>query len=152
MSRFLFSSEISSDFKEQLASLLFFNIEQRNVAEGIIASIEKYGLPHIEDDSNKLKVSVEKVQEIQSIFAYDESAGSKDLVGVMLFFRETEDCVTLLHIAVKENYTFRTSQGESLLAVELLFKLKDIARHLKKVEYLSIYYQKYVAKRMRIVR
>lgn len=148
MSDFDFRSEISSEYIDDLRSLLFFNAEQQKVADGIVASIEKYGLPKIDDDGTKLKVSVEKVPEIQAIYAYRKYENIDELVGVMLFFRESVDCISLVHIAVKENYSISSSKGESMLTLEMLYRLKDIARHLKKVEYLSIYYQRYVAKRI----
>lgn len=152
MTQFVFKSDLDASFHEDLNSLLFFNFEQRKVAEGIIASIEKYGLPKIIEINGKLKVSLEKVPEIQAIFAIDSHSGVDDLVGVMLFFREAVDCLSLIHIAVKESYTFQSSRGSSLLAVELLYKLKDIAKQLKNVDYLTIYYQKYVAKRIMVQR
>lgn len=148
MFNFDFRSEISSEYLDDLRSLLFFNSEQQKVADGIIASIERYGMPKVEEVGGKLKVSVEKVPEIQAIYAYDKGGIRDELVGVMLFFRESIDCISLIHIAVKDNYSITSSEGESLLTLEMLYRLKDIARHLKKVEYLSIYYHKYVAKRI----
>jgi len=156
LSQIVFCSDLSAEHKESLNDLLFFNREQSKFSRGIVASIEKYGLPIIFENNNKLSIALEKIDDVQSIFAINKELDKStayipdELIAVMIFFRESIDCIALIHIAVKENYTFLSSKGQSYLATDLLFRLKDIAKHLKNIEYIKIYYHNVEPKLLRI--
>ncbi len=154
LSRIVFCSDLSAVYKDSLNELLFFNREQSKFARGIIASIDKYGLPIVSEKNDKICISLEKFEEVQTIFALtkEDSAANapEELIGVMLFLRESSDCIALIHIAVKEKYTFLSSKGQSYLATELLFKLKAIAKQLKNIEHIKIYYHNEEPKLLRI--
>lgn len=146
---FSFVSEIDISFEEDLKRLLYFNGQQRKVLNGIKASIEKYGLPIVETFNNKIIVKVEKVSQIQTIFALDESYIKSYLAGVMIFFREQTDCFTLVHLAIDEQYSMR-KDPESNLALNLVNRLINIGKIIRDVQYINIFYSTINAKKIRI--
>eukprot|EP01156_Anaeramoeba_ignava_P015967 Anaeramoba_ignava/a617238_6.p1 GENE.a617238_6~~a617238_6.p1 ORF type:complete len:147 (-),score=20.09 a617238_6:128-568(-) len=146
MKSITFTSVLNIKFLEKLKTLLFFNPEQQKIVTGILASIEKYGLPKIEPEGENIVIKVGELTEVQSIYAID----NEELVGVMLFFRETAQNITLLHIAVAEEHSLQGNKGNKMIALQLIYKLKEIAAKIKDVKTISIYYQKDVLKKIKI--
>lgn len=132
-----FKSEIGESYREILETLLYFNTQQRKVISGIESAIDKYGLPKIIKENNKLKITLEKIESPQTIFAFD----NEDLVGLIIFHRETFDNIVILHIAISEKYSLINNQSFSL-AIALIEELKKKAKNIKGVKTLSIYYRK----------
>jgi hypothetical protein len=61
---------------------------------------------------------------------------------VIVFFRETLDNITILHIAVKEEYTMTCSNGKSYITINLIEQLRKLASKLKGIRTLTIFYHK----------
>lgn len=137
-----FISKLPKESINDLKSLLFFNPEQRKVVSGIEAAILKYGLPEIITENEYLRVKVGNLIDVQSVFAIDKYNGNEILAGVLLYFRESEENMVLLHIAVREEYTISGSKGRSYLTLYMLNEfIKDISK-IKGINKLTIYYTK----------
>ncbi len=132
-----FKSKINSDYLDELESLMYFNSQQRKVISGIESAIEKYGLPKIKNENEKLKITLEKIENPQTIFAFDND----NLVGLIIFYRETIDNIVILHIAIAEQYSIIYNKSFSL-AIALIEELKRKAKNIKGVKSISIYYKK----------
>ncbi|MDP2363013.1 MAG: hypothetical protein Q8M94_04490, partial [Ignavibacteria bacterium] len=94
-----YSSFLTEGYLEDLKSLMFFNQNQHKVMPGILESIERYGLPHLNIQNGMIRVTVGKITDVQTIFVLDHTGSTNELIGVIVFFRESRDNITLLHIA-----------------------------------------------------
>ena len=62
-----FTSTLEATRREELAELMFLNIRQHRVRSGIVNSIDKYGLPEIVEVDNKLRFTVDKLSDVQTL-------------------------------------------------------------------------------------
>ena len=137
-----YRSFLNKDMKSELEALLFFNPEQNSVIDGIISSIEEHGQPAIVDfDKDKIRIEVGKLENVQNIFAILDEEGQKKVVAVMLFFRENKSIINLLHVSINSEFSSRSNNSANMLLMKLILKLKEIARSLKGVESIKIFYQ-----------
>lgn len=142
MDNIKFSSELEIKYLEDIKSLMFFNPEQQKVVSGILASIERYGLPSVKEINGKIRIQIGELPDVQTIYALDKSKEDIPLVGVIVFFRESKEKITILHIAVKDEYTISSSSRKSFLTIRLIEQLKQIATRIKGIKTLTIFYQK----------
>lgn len=139
--KFSIVSDLDKSYKTDLENLLFFHPDQGKVASGIIASIDIFGLPKIIIVNDIIKVKVGEIEDVQNIFLLDNQEKSPVLAGVMIFFRENDSTITLLHLAVNDNYSL-SSLNQDSLAFTLIDKLKEIAKIIKGVDRIKIIYSK----------
>lgn len=134
---FFITSEISIDYKNELESLLFFNDEQPKFQQAIVASINQFGLPEIKQSNDKLKVVINNL-DVQTLFAFNEE--NNKLSGVMIFYRDSIENITLIHIAVSREYTVLKTESNYCLTFMLMDKLTEIAKKIKSIKTITIYY------------
>lgn len=146
--KFISNPEIS--YLEDIKSLLFFNQSQRRVASGIVSSIEKYGLPQISIVNDKIVLGVGNLENVQSMFAIHSDIPEKPVAGIVIYFRSDMSNITVLHISVKEEYSFEGVYRDSFVALRLIAELKSIAKRIKGINSLTIYYHKDIAKNIKI--
>ena len=130
-------SYIDEEHKGQLEKLLFFNRFQKRYLKEIDISIKRFGLPHIIQSKKGLYVEIENLQDTQTLFVLDEK--DENLIGVMIFFRENVSTVTLLHIALNEEFITSNNDNETI-AIKLISELVKIVKKIKGVENLKILY------------
>ncbi len=133
-----YTSKLSQEYIEQLEKLLYFNAQQRKVINGIESSIEKYGLPKISISDNTLIITLDKIDYPQSLYALNEN---DELIGLVIFFRESLENIVILHIAIAEDFSLSNTKLYSL-AINLIEELKNKAKNIKGITTLSIYYKK----------
>ncbi len=139
-SRIGFSSILSSEYLEDLEMLLFFNPLQEKALSGIHHSIREYGVPSIYLDGARLRVRVQELSDVQTLYAMDDSDGKPRLIGVMVFSRTDPSTLALLHIAVREEYSRFGSLADAGLVPKFLGQLRQIARQLKGVQAINLKY------------
>src|SRR5215467_8629255 len=102
MGRLSFSSVLRSEYRDDLEALIFFNPQQERVEAAVIQCIEKYGKLGIAVDGELLRVRVEGLADIQSLFAFDgaESQATDRLVGLIVYVRPNLETIVVLHVAV----------------------------------------------------
>ncbi len=130
-------SYIDNQQKEQLEKLLFFNKFQKRYLNEIDVSIKRFGVPHIIDTQKGLYVNIENLKDAQTLFVIDES--DETLIGVMIFFREKISTLTLLHIAINEEFISTKNKNETIV-IKLVSELVKIAKSIKGVEFLKVLY------------
>ena len=140
MSKIRFSSELSNEFINDLKLLIYFNPEQYKVSKGIETSIELYGLPEIADNNGNLKIELGDLEDVQTLYCMTEEP--VELVGVVIFYRESMDNLTILHIAVKDDYTLSSSKGKSYIMFEMIKELKKLAVAIKGIKTITIMYSR----------
>ncbi|MFQ5737519.1 MAG: hypothetical protein ACE5JX_00765 [Acidobacteriota bacterium] len=140
MSEIFFSSVLKPEQRENLESLLFFNPLQRTIESSILKSLDHFGPPEISSDNGKLNIRVRELPDLQTLFAFERSGeGDRELIGAILYFRTDSAKITVLHVAVREDYCVFRKPGRMLVRA-LLSELRRIARLIKGVEWITTSY------------
>ena len=138
-----FSSRVPSQYRAAVEELLFFNPQQHRVRDGIINSLEKFGLPRLEETAAGLSVRVGN-HEAQTLFAYDQNRRQPEPVGVVVFLRTSPAEIAIMHVAVHPDYALQGRRSELGLGVALVEKVKEIAARIVGVQKLVFFYRQEV--------
>jgi len=125
-----YTSTLTPEYSEELERLLFFNPGQHDALAAIMDSLDTFGSPSVYTDSGVLRVKVEKLNEVQTLYAMDDDT----LVGVLIYSRVKLECLTVLHIAVDEAYSVHGTNANNMLVMRMLELLRSNARRIKGVE------------------
>jgi hypothetical protein len=140
MTQLFFSSVLKDSYYDDLENLLFFNAQQQQFRAEIIQSVETYGSPSIMKEGDRLRVKVGQLSQVQSLFGFDSDRPDASLIGVILYFREQMEQLTVLHIAVQSHYVATGYYADQLLAVRLLQQVREVAAHIKGVNSVALLY------------
>ncbi len=135
-----FTSSLTSEYLEDLEKLLFFNPQQKKALKGIHHSIREYGVPRISLNNGWLRVKVEELPEVQTLYALADSKERPKLAGVMVYSRVDPATIAVLHIAVKEEYSRFGARADAMLVPKFLERLRQIAKMLKGVQSIQLKY------------
>lgn len=138
---FAFSSTLPLEHREAAERILFFNLQQEKVKDGIRVVSETYGLPKLAADESgeRLRVTVSKDVAVQTLFVtVCNRAGVADPVGAIVFTRE-ENALIALYMAVHEDFSATGSHASDKLMIKMLKELEGIARRVRGVDTLKLY-------------
>lgn len=133
-----FRSSISSKKARALSDLLFFNANQKKFASGIVSAVETFGAPEVKKTGDILQIFLNSEVQVQTLFAFDPARNDR-LIGAALFYRNAPETITLLHIAVDEQYAINIDK-KYFVAPRLIEELRNIASKIKGVREIAIYY------------
>ena len=125
-----YTSVLKPEYGEALERLMFFNPGQQTALAAILDSLETFGSPSVYVDGERLRVKVEKLDEVQTLFALDGDT----LVGVLIYSRILLERLTVIHIAVDHDYSSYGKFAQNMVVMRMLELLRDIARRIKGVE------------------
>lgn len=129
-----YTSVLKAHYQDALEKLMFFNPGQKNALLSIMESIESFGNPCVVLDGDNLRVKVDKLDEVQSLFALDGNT----LVGVIIYSRTDNSCFCVLHIAVEESYSNNGIHANKLLVPRLINVVRNSAARVKDVEIVRV--------------
>jgi len=129
-----YTSTLKAEYSEDLEQLLFFNPGQQTVLTAIMESLEKFGTPSVFVADGCLRIKVEKLDEVQALFALDDDI----LVGVMVYSRIPVDRLSVIHIAVDHDYSSNGKHANKMLMMRMLTLLRSSARRIKGVKTIRI--------------
>ena len=138
----IFSSSLPGEYREDLETLMFFNPQQHRVMPAIVESIEKYGTPTVIERDGLLRIHVEGLPGAQTLFAIEKSSRRARPVGVMVYMRTDPQTIVLLHIGVLEEYSVNGTHADTMLALDLMHRLRVIARTIKGIQQIVTMYGK----------
>ena len=141
MERFTFTSQLEERFHEDLEALLYFNPRQRHVRQGIESAIERYGKPEISRKGTSLRMSVGEFQDSQCLFALDGGPETVCLAGLIIYIRQDEENLVVLHVAVQDAYSVDGEHAEEQLALQLLAKVREVARRIRGLRQIILLYR-----------
>lgn len=136
------TSKLGGGYRGALEELLFFNPQQQKVLAGIMHSIEAFGAPSITTDNNLLRIQVEGLKEVQTLYALTDAVDDPQLIGVIIYVRIDIENVIILHIGVREDYSTQGKHGDQMLVVRLVSELRMSCRFVKDLRYLHLMYGK----------
>jgi hypothetical protein len=136
-----FTSSLNVNKKDELDDLLFFNEKQSGVVEKILRSIEEYGLPRTIVENNKIRVIVGENRYVQNLFLIREKDGKDDLIGAVIYIRDSDTNATVLHISIKPDQTMNSGKSKQIIALKMIEELKLNLSKIKGVKTLTIFYE-----------
>ena len=150
---FAFSSTLPLEHREAVERILFFNLQQEKVKDGIRVVSAVYGLPKLVVDASaeRLHMAVSKDVSVQTLFVTVRGTGGLEgPVGAVIFTRE-ENSLVALYLAVHEDFSATGPNADEKLMLKMLKELEGIARRVRGVDMLRLYLgaQEPVAKRIR---
>jgi hypothetical protein len=134
------SSLLPPPYRDELERIVFFNPEQDKVAKPVVTLVSRYGVPTIAEEADTLRFHLRGFRGIQSLYALDETATPAVLAGVVMFVREDDKTMLLLHLAVHEQYTARGKHRQAWVALRLVGAVRAICARTKGVKRLRILY------------
>ncbi|MDX2506716.1 MAG: hypothetical protein QNL62_19890 [Gammaproteobacteria bacterium] len=129
-----YTSILKPEYSEVLERLMFFNPGQNSAHAAIVDSLEKFGSPSIYTDNGRLRVKVEKLDEVQTLFALDDER----LAGVLVYSRVLPEHLTMIYIAVDQDYSSRGKFSQKMLVIRMFELLRNSARRIKGVKFIRI--------------
>jgi hypothetical protein len=131
-----YTSTLQPEYGDELERLMFFNPGQQTAMAAIVDSVETFGTPSVYSDGGRLRVKVEKLEEVQTLFALDGDT----LVGVLVYSRVTVERLVVIHIAVDQDYSASGKFAQNMLVMRTLELLRNSARGIKGVESIRMMY------------
>ncbi len=132
---FVFSSSLPSQHGEQAERILFYNLQQEKMKDGIRAVSKTYGLPRLVEEDERLRLIVRSDVEVQTLFVTVHGEGP---VGAIVFTRE-DDALVALYMAVREDYSAKGRHASDKLMIKMLKELEGIAGRVRGVSALYLY-------------
>ena len=131
-----YTSILKPEYSKELEQLLFFDPGQHAVHSAIVDSIEMFGEPFVENDGEHLRVNVRKLDEVQTLFAFDDDI----LAGLLVYSRVSIEKLVVIHIVVREDYSSCGKFASRLLLIRMSQKLRESARRIKGIETIRVMY------------
>ena len=132
---FYCSSSASLDQRETLEQIFFFNKNQSKYYFNIKNLIELYGKPEIVEENKRLYLKLEKT-DCQNLF----TTVNNNLVGLVIYCRDSLDNIDLIHIAIDEKYSSIGIYADKSLAIQMINKLRIIALKIKDIKTITVKY------------
>lgn len=137
-----FSSILAKDHRGELEELMFFHPQQERFASSIVNTIETYGSPRVVEKEGQLRIALQGVTEVQTVYAVMEGLLQRELVGVVVFTRTNNNNLEVLFIVVKDEYTQTGSKSGRQVTLLLIQELCRIARQIRGIHSVQIGYRR----------
>lgn len=131
-----FTSLLDQSYSGKLEALMFFNPGQQDMLAAIMDSVEQFGSPSVVVDKGHLRIKVDKLDHVQTIFALEDDS----LVGILLYTRFSTETLTVIHIVVDVDYSSSGKFSKSMLMMRMLELLRKSARSISGVKKIHIFY------------
>jgi hypothetical protein len=135
-----FKSHVSRSQRPALEALIFFNSCQERYADCIAEAVERFGVPELVADGDRLRVRVSGLDDVQCLFAVERSTGRP--VGVAVYIRADLEHVTVVHLGIAAEYASGGSRAADQLLLRLLREVRRSTRRMKGVRRLELFYIK----------
>lgn len=135
---FAFSSSLPLEHREEAERMLFFNLQQEKMKDGIRVVSKTYGLPKLLAENERLHMRVSTGIAVQTLFVTVRAPGGDQPVGAIVFTRE-DDSLVGLYVAVHEDYSSRGRHSDAKLMLKMLKELESIARRVRGVKTLRLH-------------
>ncbi|NJK47510.1 hypothetical protein HC931_04340 [Candidatus Gracilibacteria bacterium] len=142
---FHFTSTLSCRHENALEALMFFNPQQKKFRNTVSQLVECYGNPKIFKDGDRIRLQIGSSSIAQTLFCLDRATDG-ELIGVVVYIRESIEQLAIIHLAVQEDYLMSGCYGDRALALRLIQKVQEIGARLKGVESIKILYERSLKK------
>ena len=135
---FELTSTLQPTMRNQLENILFFNSLQNNYIESISHSISLFGEPKVLISGESLRVEIDGIPNVQTIFAL--TSDKKTLAGIIIYLRTDQDNIAILHVGVIGEYSSLGIYAKGMLVPKLIQNIIRIARTIKGVTVVTLMY------------
>lgn len=135
-----FRSHVSRSQRPALEALVFFNSCQERYAACIAEAVERFGVPEIVADGDRLRLRVSGLDDVQCLFAVGRDSGRP--IGVAVYMRADLEHVTVLHLGIAAEYASGGVKAADQLLLRLLREVRRSTRRMKGVRRLELFYIK----------
>ena len=137
-----FTSALDKTHRAELEELIFFHPQQGRFASSLISTIAEQGAPRIIEQAGKLRIEIPRIQDVQTLYAIIGDALQWELVGMVAYTRIHHDELTILHIAVKDEYTAQGPKGDQLVAHHLIEEICRIGHRIQGIKGVRLAYRR----------
>ena len=136
-----FRSKIDASLREELERIFFFNWNQSRYASRITQSVKEYSKPVI-TDVNKDEIALVFNDPLigQTLHIFDSDKPNANLIGVVMYERDTPEQVTIIHLAIHEHCKEIFKREKINVAAVILDEVFSLLRQIKGVSRVRIYY------------
>lgn len=135
------TSLLAPGYSEDLENLLFFHPQQGRFRRNIIASVEKYGSPRIVERNGGLRIQLQFLEDVQTLYGIAREGENEELAGTLIYTR-TGQTLEILHIVVKDEYTMRGAQVDLGLTFMMIEELCRIGRMIQGIHFVRLAYER----------
>jgi len=129
--RYFVTSKLADEDVQDLEDLFYFNPNQWKLKESVEAAVRQYGAPIIEKSDGKLRLSLTRIEQGQTLYLYE--AGPKSiLAGVVVYIRDGRR-LKVLFWGLKPKYTVQYTPNQYLL-IEIVNALRKVGKSIVGIE------------------
>jgi hypothetical protein len=130
------TSKLGTDQRVALEQVLFFNVNQHRVRNGIEHSIQTYGVPEIYEQDGNLRIKVGDIPGVQSLFAVSPQGNP---VGAAVFVRAAHERFVVLHLVVAPR-DGSAEENNTPVLLKLMHGIRNAARRTRGVDRIELAY------------
>jgi hypothetical protein len=134
------TSLLEQRYRDELEELLYFNPQQAQLRKGIIATVERYGSPRIVEEAGRLRIKLDRLDEVQTLYAMVRAGPVPTLAGAIVYTRAADDAFEILHIVVKQQYALSSQRAEPGVALLLVEEVAHIAHRVRGIRSVRLAY------------
>jgi len=132
-----FVPSVPEYLRDDVEALFFFNPRQSLLIDKIRSTVHEHGTPEILNRDGHIWIGIPQ-KEMQCLFALDRSTVGGGLVAVVLYLRTTLDCLSIVHLAVNEDYV---NTGGTAVGVRMIEQIRRIGRRINGVTRIELPYK-----------
>jgi len=132
------TSKLGKEHADELEELLFFHPQQGRFRRNIIASVEKHGSPTVIERNGGLRIQLQMLQDVQTLYALARDGERQQLAGALVYTRTEPQTLEILHIVVKDEYTMTGKQADGGLTFLLIEELCRIGRMIQGILFVRL--------------
>lgn len=136
------TSLLGTRHADDLEQLLYYHPQQSRFRQNIIASLEQYGSPRIVEINGGLRIQLELLKEVQTLYAIAQDGKGKDLAGVVVYTRAQDGNLEVVHIVVKDEFTLQGKYAKVEVASMLIEAVCRIAHQIQGVHSVRLAYDR----------
>jgi hypothetical protein len=125
---------------------MFFNPKQQYAENAIRSCVEDYGIPEIITENGYLRIRLETFSIAQTLFLIDRTDLHDTLAGVIVYVRDGTDDLSILHVAIAEDYISRGPIITARLIWDLLRHVIESASRISGIKNIKLVYSNFLGK------
>ncbi|MEI6491223.1 MAG: hypothetical protein WCO94_01655 [Verrucomicrobiota bacterium] len=135
-----FASLVDASHADQLKELLFFNPMQGRYREQICKTVGEYGAPCLEECESGLRITTDKLPDVQNLYALTGGGHRLKIVGALLYYRFVPDTLQILHMAIDPGPRPGSPEAVESVSLSFLGELARISRQISGIEFIRLPY------------
>ena len=146
MGTILITSRLGEDYIGDLERVMFFNPKQQYAENAIRNCVENYGIPEIITENGYLRIRLKSFSIAQTLYLIDRTDLEDTLAGAIVYVRDGTDDLSILHVAIAEEYILRGPVITARLIWDLLRHVIESASRISGIKNINLVYSNFLGK------